>query len=101
MENRTTIQISEDLRKELKILASQRDVSYQDLIVDMVSVFKELNREKTIISIPKKLAKKVRENISGTDIKSTSEFVTFILRMILADDDESEIRKKLKTLGYL
>jgi len=107
MENRTTIQLSESLRQELRILAAKRDISYQELLSDMVSVFKELDREKTIISIPKKLASRIEEKIKNTDMKSDSEYVTFILRMILAEDeefespDEKKIREKLERLGYL
>jgi len=104
MKNRTTIQISEKLRKELRILASKRDVSYQELLKDMIDVFKELDREKTIISIPSKLSKKIKEKIKDSDIKSVSEYVTFVLRMLLSEDDkkgEEKIRKRLKKLGYL
>ncbi len=107
VENRTTIQLSEGLRKELRILASQRDVSYQELLKDMISVFKELDKQKTIISMPSKLADNVRERIKDTDMSSVSEYVTFILRMILAEDadikgsDEAKIKKKLEKLGYL
>lgn len=108
MENRTTIQVSEKLRQELKILASKRDISYQELLSDMISVFKELDREKTIISIPTKLAKKVEEKIIGTDIKSASEYVTFLLRLILSEEsevysdiDDKKVRERLKRLGYL
>ena len=107
MENRTTIQLSESLRQELRVLAAKRDISYQELLSDMVSVFKELDREKTIISIPKKLANKIEENIKDTDMRSDSEYVTFILRMILSEEgkvDESDaekIKDKLKNLGYL
>jgi len=107
MENRTTIQLSEDLRKELRILASQRDVSYQELLKDMISVFKELDKQKTIISIPSKLADNIRVRIKDNDMSSVSEYVTFLLRMILAEDisingsDEAKIKKKLEKLGYL
>lgn len=107
MQDRTTIQVSEKLRRELRILASKRDISYQELLQDMISVFKELDREKTIISIPTKLAEKVNGKIKDTDIKSTSEYVTFVLRMLLAEkiqykrNDEVKIKQKLKNLGYL
>jgi Arc/MetJ-type ribon-helix-helix transcriptional regulator len=108
MKNRTTIQLSENLRKELKILSSKRDISYQELLKDMISVFKELDKEKTIISIPKKLANKIKENIKNTDIKSVSEYIVFILRLVLSEDktkiskrDEEKIKQKLKNLGYL
>ena len=63
MEDRTTIQVSEKLRKELRILASKRDISYQELLNDMISVFKELDRENTIVSVPTKLAEKINEKI--------------------------------------
>ena len=106
MENRTTIQISEDIRKELKILASKRDISYQELLKDMIDVFKELNRDKTIISIPTPLAEKMK-NKEG--FGSISEFATFIIRQILAErekntitkSDEEKVKRKLRALGYL
>ena len=107
MENRTTIQLSENLRKELRVLASKRDINYQELLSDMISVFKELDREKTIVSIPAKLAKKIKNNIEKTNMSSVSEYITFILRMILAEKidtkkpDEAKIRQKLRNLGYL
>jgi len=110
MENRTTIQITEDLRKQLKVLAARRDISYQELLQDMVSVFKELNQEKTIISIPSMLAGKVNEKIEKTDFSSVSEYTTFVLRQMLmetahkqdiASSDEEKIKDKLRKLGYL
>jgi Arc/MetJ-type ribon-helix-helix transcriptional regulator len=39
MEERTTIQISESLRRRLKVLASLRDVPYEDLLNSLVDVF--------------------------------------------------------------
>lgn len=107
MENRTTIQLSESLRKELRILTGQRDVSYQELLKDMISVFKELDNQKTIVSIPTKLADNIRERIKDTDMASVSEYITFLLRLTLAEDadvkgsDEARIKKKLEKLGYL
>jgi len=108
MENRTTIQISESLRKELRVLASQRDVSYQELLNDMVGVFRELDKEKTIISIPRKLSQKIKTNLEKTDFSSVSDYTTFILRQMLMESeenlsagDEEKIKSKLKKLGYL
>ncbi len=105
MENRTTIQLSENLRQELRVLAAKRDKSYQELLRDMIDVFNELDEKKTIVSIPSKLAEKIKENIRKTDIQSVSEYITFLLRMILAEDakveDETKIKEKLKKLGYL
>ncbi len=36
---RTTIQISDELRKRLKVLASYRDVPYEEILDDLVTVF--------------------------------------------------------------
>lgn len=108
MEKRTTIQVSEDLRKKLRVLASQRDCSYQDLLEDMVLVFNELDDDRTIISIPTKLGNKFGDNIKDSDFKSLSEYVTFLLRLMLfeegtstEDRDTERIRKRLRELGYL
>lgn len=108
MENRTTIQVSEDLRKKLRVLASKRDISYQKLLSDMISVFEELDKEKTIISIPGKLADNLHNTIKDTDFKTISEYITFIIRLILYENSEkskeadlTNIKKRLKSLGYL
>lgn len=110
MENRTTIQVSEDLRKQLKVLAARRDISYQELLQDMISVFKELDREKTIISIPALLADKISEKTKKTDFASVSDYTTFVLRQMLMESadkekisasDEERIKDKLRKLGYL
>ena len=108
MENRTTIQVSEDLRKQLRILASERDMSYQELLGEMVSVFKELDSSRTIVSIPSKLGERIEENIRESDFKNLSEYVTFLLRLMLVeegvsseDKDLERIRKRLTELGYL
>ena len=108
MENRTTIQISEELRKQLRILASQRDMSYQELLGEMVSVFKELDSSRTIISIPSKLGERIEDNIKDSDFKNLSEYVTFLLRLMLVeegvsseDKDLERIKKRLHELGYL
>ena len=110
MKNRTTIQLTENLRKELKILAAKRDLSYQELLSDMISIFQELDQKKTIISIPTTLTEKIKEKIKNTDFNSISEYTTFILRTILlesmekekiTDVNEEKIRKKLQKLGYI
>lgn len=110
MNDRTTIQLSEKLRRELRILASKRDISYQELLKEMINVFKEIDNEKTIISIPNKLSKKIEEKIKDTDISSVSEYVTLLLRFVLAESrdktvisgkEEELVKDKLKSLGYL
>ncbi|MBW2990330.1 CopG family transcriptional regulator [Candidatus Woesearchaeota archaeon] len=74
----------------------------------MISVFKELNKEKTIVSIPTGLADKTKEQIKKTDISSISEYITFVMRLVLSEKetpfnekDEEIIKSKLKKLGYL
>ena len=110
MQDRTTIQLSGDLRKQLKILASKRDISYQELLQDMISIFQELDKEKTIISIPSLLSQKIKNQITNTDFNSVSEYTTFILRQILmkteegmklTEKDEEKIKYQLKKIGYL
>ncbi len=108
MQNRTTIQVEESLRKELKKLSAARDKSYQELLEDMIDIFKELDKTKTIISIPTKLAEKIKQQIKNTDLSSVSEYVTFLLRLVLSEKnipssktDEKLIKQKLKNLGYL
>ena len=83
MENRTTIQVSEGLRKELRVLASQRDMSYQELLEDTVSILRELDDDMTVISIPRRLADRIQDRLKGTDFKTLSEYVTFLLRLML------------------
>jgi len=99
--------LDDETRKKLKVLASERDVSYQKLLEDMISVFRELNKTKTIISIPSSLSDKIKEKMEGTDIKSVSEYVTFLLRLVLSEDNgldkkgQERIKKQLKNLSYL
>ncbi len=105
---RTTIQVDDETRKKIRILASRRDISYQELIGEMIDVFEELDRDRTIISIPKKLSEKAKEKISKTDFKSVSEFTAFLLRTAIGESkegflakDEKKIKEKLKRLGYM
>ena len=107
MENRTTIQVSDELRKELKTLAARRDISYQELLSDMISIFKELDKDKTIISIPSGLADKLKANIRN-DFRNLSDYVAFLLRLLLYEKtvkgkvgNEDKIKKRLKELGYM
>ena len=96
------------LRKKLRTLAAKRDISYQKLLSDMISVFKEVDKDKTIISIPSKLADKLQQNIIKSDFNTLSEYVTFLLRLLLYEDttskkvnNEEKIRTRLKKLGYI
>ncbi len=62
------------------------------------------------VSLPLPLIRKVQKKIKNTGFKSTSDYVTFVLREILADakknesfsnKDRKNIRERLKVLGYL
>ena len=70
-------------------------------------------RKFTTISIPVPLYEKVKKLIKGTGFTSVSDYVTFILREIIASveedlkkepftkEDEERIKRRLKALGYL
>ena len=110
MQNRTTIQVSESLRQELRRLAARRDLSYEQLLWAMVELFQELEPGRTLVSIPTELAGRLAEIVSQTDCKSTSEFVTFLLRLVLYESEgdtnsvrevSARMRERLEKLGYL
>ena len=71
-------------------------------------------RRYTTVSIPESLFKRIEKLIEGSGFKSVSEFVTFILRQVVAemeaeklkgegltDDERKAIIERLKRLGYL
>jgi metal-responsive CopG/Arc/MetJ family transcriptional regulator len=60
------------------------------------------------ISMPKNLYEKVDETIENTGFANVSQFVSFVMRMILSDspegkdkDMEKKVKTRLKSLGYL
>ena len=62
----------------------------------------------TTISIPGPLHKRLQKIIKKTGFPSTSSFVIYILREVLAEEpdgallkDKEKIRERLKALGYL
>ena len=65
----------------------------------------------TTVSIPIEIAEKSRDFIKGTGFKNLSDYVTFILREIIASksewerartpEDEERVKEKLRKLGYL
>jgi len=110
MQNRTTIQITEELRQELRRLAARRDLSYEELLRDMLDLFRELEPGKALVSLPADLVERLREKQADTDCRSVSEYVTFLLRLILyesieptepLEDISKEMRQRLQSLGYL
>ena len=68
----------------------------------------------TTVSIPKILAKKVKERMKGTGFSSVSSYVTYILRQVLSSieeeehskeaftkEEEEKVKKRLRDLGYI
>ena len=72
----------------------------------------ERERKYTTVSIPKPLAEKIKRRIEGTGFRSVSEYVVYVLREVLAsleeeerveftEEEEEEIKKRLRALGYM
>lgn len=75
---------------------------------------KEKTRSRyTTVSIPVTLYNRIKEMIKGTGFTSVSQYVTYVLREIIAaheeakyaepfsEEDKKRIIEKLKKLGYL
>ena len=68
-------------------------------------------RRYTTISIPVPLYEKVKKMIQGTGFSSVSDYVTYVLRELVASyeeekldftkEDEERIKRRLRALGYL
>ncbi|MEM2085817.1 MAG: CopG family transcriptional regulator [Archaeoglobaceae archaeon] len=64
------------------------------------------------ISIPKTLYEEIKARIEGTDFDSVSEYVTYVVREVLANleeekditltkEEEDKVKERLKALGYI
>jgi hypothetical protein len=72
---------------------------------------KEEKRRYGTVSLPLSLIESVKKKIEGTGIHSVSAYVSFILRQILSSDNHSnelltaeeelDVKRRLKNLGYL
>ena len=73
---------------------------------------KSKQKKFTTVSIPTQLFKKVEERIRGTGFTSVSSYVTYVLREIVAEDqekqeqpfskeDEERVKARLRALGYI
>lgn len=73
---------------------------------------KESKMEYGTVSLPIPLIKKIKVKMKGTGIPSVSSYVSFVMRQILSsktnsekkvleNNEEEEIRARLKTLGYI
>ena len=65
----------------------------------------------TTVSIPTLLFKKIEARIKGTGFTSVSSYVTYVLREVVAEEeeegepftkeDEERVKERLRALGYL
>ncbi|MCW3986005.1 MAG: CopG family transcriptional regulator [Candidatus Bathyarchaeota archaeon] len=72
---------------------------------------KEQERKKfTTVSIPIPLFKKVEERIKDTGFTSVSSYVAYVLREIIAEEEDEEpfseedkerVKERLRALGYI
>ena len=72
---------------------------------------KQSKQKATTVSIPTPLFKKVEERIKGTRFTSASSYVTYVLREIMAEEEESQqpfskqdeerVKARLRALGYI
>jgi len=72
---------------------------------------KEQERKKfTTVSIPTPLFKKVEERIKDTGFTSVSSYVAYVLREIIAEEEEEDpfseedkerVKERLRALGYI
>ena len=71
-----------------------------------------VKRKYTTVSIPTTLYERIRNIMEGTGFKSVSDYVTYVLREIVAmhemermsepfREDVKRIKEKLRALGYL
>ncbi len=65
---------------------------------------------KKSISISEKLYKKIKDRVEGTGFESVEEYVDYVLREIVTEDEEEEefseedeekVRERLRALGYM
>ncbi len=71
-------------------------------------------RKHTTVSIPIQLYERIKSRISGSGFTSVSDYVTYVLREVLASleldekeemvftkEEEEKVKERLKALGYL
>jgi Arc/MetJ-type ribon-helix-helix transcriptional regulator len=70
-------------------------------------------RKHTTVSIPTELHKKIKRRIEGTGFTSVSDYVTYVLREVIASleedekdtafsrEEEEKVKERLRALGYL
>ncbi len=70
-------------------------------------------RKHTTVSIPLPLYEKIKARIKGTGFTSVSDYVTYVLREVLASleeeekeevfskEEEEKVKERLRALGYI
>ena len=67
-------------------------------------------KESTSISIPTPLFRQIEERLKGTNFKSVSDYVSYVLTEVVSEEeeveaftkqDEENVKGRLKALGYL
>jgi len=63
------------------------------------------------VKIPKEIYEKIEERIKDTEFKSVDEYVTYVLKEVLAsleedeevfsEEEEEKVKERLRALGYL
>lgn len=63
------------------------------------------------VSLPISLIGKIKERLDGNEFKSVSEYVTYVLKEVLSEEEKDEptfteeeekkVKERLKALGYL
>ncbi len=78
----------------------------------------KIEDEMTTISLPKRLAERIKRRLSSTDFKSVDEYVGYIVESVLTDleqdsapvekevsayskEDQASVEQRLRDLGYL
>jgi hypothetical protein len=72
---------------------------------------REKKMEYGTVSLPMPLIRKIKDKIEGTGMNSVSAYVSFILRQVLSsptpaseivdEEEQKNIKKRLKSLGYI
>jgi len=69
-----------------------------------------MKEERKTVSLPAELYGKIEQRVAGTEFQSVDEYVNFVLEEVLKEEepettfskeDEEEVKKRLKALGYL
>jgi len=64
-------------------------------------------KEKKALSLPIELYQRIEERVKATGFSSVDEYVVFVLEEVLQEEnvpeqeDEEEVKKRLRALGYL